>query len=241
VANSVNLFGISDIEIAGIENTGRPVTSLAMRSSVRGTVMEITARQGIFVTPSSELYRIADLSRVWVIGEVYDTDFRWLEIGNNVNISFPGAPGRTVTGQVEFIYPYEQKKKRTVQIRMVFDNNQGFLKPGMFVNVTIDASPRRVLVVPSEAIIRSGTRQMVFIRKAAGRYEPRVVETGLESEGYTEIVSGLTPGEAVVISAQFLIDSESSLREAVLKMTAPKKDGNALKMKMGTADDKGNN
>ena len=237
----LKLFGISDIEIAGIENTGRPVTSLAMRSSVRGTVMKITARQGIFVTPSSELYRIADLSRVWVIGEVYDTDFPWLEVGNNVNISFPGAPGRSVTGQVEFIYPYEQKKKRTVQVRMVFDNNQGFLKPGMFVNVTIDASPRRVLVVPSEAIIRSGTRQMVFIRKAAGRYEPRIVGTGLESEGYTEITSGLTPGEAVVISAQFLIDSESSLREAVLKMTAPKKDGNALKMKMGTADDKGNN
>ena len=237
----LKLFGVSQAEISRLERTGRSVTSLAMRSSITGTVLKVNAREGGFVTPSTELYRVSDLSRVYVLAEVYDTDFPWIKRDDETKVSFAAGPGRSIRGRVQFIYPYEDKRKRTVQVRMVFENRDGLLKPGMFVNCEIEASPRQVLAVPSEAIIRSGIRQIVFVKKGPGRYEPRRVESGVESGGFTEIISGLTAGEEVVTSAQFLIDSESKLREATLKMTSPAKTKDDMKMEMDQADDKGNN
>ncbi len=229
----LRLFGVGSDEIARLERTLRPLTSLAILSSVSGTVMAVRARQGLFVTLKSMLYQVADLSTVWVLADVYENDVPWIGIGNDAWISIEAASGRKLKGKVDFIYPYENPKKRTVQVRMVFPNKEGVLKPQMFANVVIMASPRTVLAVPSEAVIRTGIRKLVFVEKEKGRFEPREVETGIESDGFIEVRSGLSEGEKVVVSSQFLIDSESSLREATLKMKAPKKEMDAMKMDSG--------
>ena len=237
----LRLFGVSEAEISKLETTGKASTSIEMRSSISGTVVKVAAREGGFVTPLSELYRVSDLSSVWVMADVYESDFPWIRKGDEALVSFPAKRGKPLKGTVRFIYPYEKAKKRTVQVRMVFENRKGLLKPDMFVNVSIMASPRKALAVPSEAIIRSGTREISFVKKGPGRYEPRQIETGIESGGYTAVINGLSPGEEVVTSAQFLIDSESKLREATLKMISPKKEKGGMKMKRESSDDKGNN
>ena len=143
-------------------------------------------------------------------------------------------PGTVFSGTVDYIYPYEEGETRTVKVRLVFRNRDFGLRPGMFAGVTIHASRRdNVLAVPSEAIVRSGTEALVFIRRGEGLFEPRKVVTGLVADGYTEIVSGLKEHETVVTSAQFLIDSESKLKEATAKMLERSAAGKpALKMDM---------
>ena len=134
-----------------------------------------------------------------------------------MNIS--AAPGRTFTGTLAYIYPYAESRTRTVKVRMEFDNPDLLLKPDMFADITIDADAiKDAIAVPSEAIIRSGTRQQVFIQRAPGKFEPREVSIGVNSDGWTQIRDGIEAGEEVVVSAQFLIDSESKLREAAAKM-----------------------
>jgi Cu(I)/Ag(I) efflux system membrane fusion protein len=126
---------------------------------------------------------------------------------------------------LSYIYPYAESKTRTIKVRMEFDNTALLLKPNMFADVTIAASNLPdVLVVPSEAIVRSGVREQVFIQRAPGKFEPRAVTLGVSSEGWTEILDGVAPGEEVVVSAQFLIDSESKLREAAAKMRESNRD-----------------
>ncbi len=229
----LRLFGVGSDEIARLERTLRPLTSLGLLSSVSGTVMEVRAREGLFVTPKSMLYQIADLSTVWVLADVYENDVPWIGIGDDAWIYVKAVSGGKLKGKVDFIYPYENPKKRTVQVRMVFSNKEGILKPQMFANVVIMASPRTVLAVPSEAVIRTGTRKLVFVEREKGRFEPREVETGIESDGFTEVRNGLLEGETVVVSSQFLIDSESSLREAILKMKAPRKEMDGMEMGNG--------
>jgi len=182
-------------------------------------VTSIGARQGQFVTPQTKLYTIADLSKVWVYVDIYEDELPWVAIGDKATISVAAIPGTTFEGVLSYIYPYAESMTRTIKARMEFDNPNGLLKPDMFANVTIRAHElRNVTVVPSEAIIRSGTREQVFVQREPGKFEPRDVTIGVSSEGLTEITTGVEPGEKVVVSAQFLIDSESKLREAILKM-----------------------
>ena len=135
------------------------------------------------------------------------------------------VPGTILRGKLTYIYPYADSKTRTIKARLEFDNRELLLKPDLFANVTIHASPRQnVVVVPSEAIVRSGLREQVFVVREPGKFEPRVVEIGLTGGGSTEIRSGVSGGEEVVVSAQFLIDSESKLRESAAKMLEPGND-----------------
>jgi membrane fusion protein, copper/silver efflux system len=194
---------------------------LHIHSPSPGTIINVGVRRGQFVTPRTELYFIADLSRVWVYVDIFDDELPWVTTGDSAVMSVNGRSGETLTGNLTHINPYAERDSRSVKARLEFDNALGLLKPDMFVDITIKAQPaRHVLAVPSEAILRSGLQDRVFVVSAPGKFEPREVVTGVSGEGWTRINQGVRLGEQVVVSAQFLIDSESKLREAAAKMQA---------------------
>jgi len=196
--------------------------SLHIHTPTDGIVMQIGAREGQYVTPETELYMIADLSKVWVYADIYEYELPWVKVGDPVEMQLAGVPGRVFHGHLAFIYPYAEAKTRTIKVRLVFDNAQLLLKPEMFANVTIYAAKQvDALVIPTEAVIRSGAKSQVFVVRDAGKFEPRLITTGLASSNEIAVLDGLKEGEEVVTSAQFLIDSESKLREATSKMLEP--------------------
>ncbi len=206
-------------QIRELEQTGRIKKKIHIHSPFAGVIMHVGAREGQFVKPSTELYKVADLSRVWVFAEVFEYELPWIREGDSAQMRVAALPGRTFKGRVSYIYPYMEAKTRTVKVRLEFDNPDGVLRPEMYANVTLAAGRiDQALLVPSEAIVRSGTRAQLFVVRAPGKFEPRVVTLGLTSDGVTQILDGVKEGEEVVTSAQFLIDSESKLREATAKM-----------------------
>jgi Cu(I)/Ag(I) efflux system membrane fusion protein len=215
----MRLLDVPEHQITHLTNTLEVKKNLHIHSPANGIVTSIGARQGQYVTPQTKLYTIADLSKVWVYVDIYEDEMPWINVGDKATIRVKALPGQSFEGVLSYIYPYAESQTRTIKVRMVFDNPDLLLKPDMFANVVIEASELPDLVViPSEAIIRSGTREQVFVQRAPGKFEPREVIVGVSSEGWTEIKSGIEPGDDVVISAQFLIDSESKLREAASKM-----------------------
>mgnify|MGYP001576776165 CR=1 FL=1 len=182
-------------------------------------IINIGAREGQYVTPTTELYKIADLSRVWVFADVYENEVPWIEAGDPVDMKLTAIPGRVFRGRVGYIYPYAEARTRTIKVRLEFDNPDLLLKPDMFADVIIHA--RRTVdavVIPAEAVVRSGEREQVFVVRGPGKFEPRNVRLGVGSQGLVQVIAGVTAGEEVVTSSQFLIDSESKLREATAKM-----------------------
>ena len=166
---------------------------------------------------------IVDLSTVWVYADVYEYELPWVKEGDRVEMTLASVPGRTFTGELAFIYPYAQSKTRTTKIRLVFDNADLVLRPEMFAEVTIRTDEKmNQIVVPAEAVVRSGDYNQIFVMTGAGTFEPRKVRLGVESGGLVAVTEGVRAGEEVVTSAQFLIDSESKLREATAKMLKPK-------------------
>jgi membrane fusion protein, copper/silver efflux system len=196
--------------------------SLHIHSPAEGIVVNIGAREGQYVTPATEIYMVADLSTVWVYADIYENELPWVKEGDLVEMQVTGVPGRTFRGHLAFIFPYAEAKTRTIKVRLAFGNAELLLKPDMFAEVTIYASKQEsALVIPSEAVIRSGTRKKVLVVRGAGKFEPRTITTGLSSDGRIIVLSGLAEDEEIVISAQFLIDSESKLREATTKLMGP--------------------
>lgn len=206
-------------QLEELERTRQVRRTLHLHSPFKGIVTYIGARAGQYVTPQTELYRIADLARVWVYVDVYEDDLAWVREGDAAEMRVVALPGRVFLGKVATIYPYLEAKTRTAKVRLEFDNPDRALKPEMYANVVLHAS-RQVdaVTVPTEAIVRSGARELVFVVRGPGKFAPREVKPGVSSAGRTQILQGLEPGEEVVVSAQFLIDSESKLREAVAKM-----------------------
>lgn len=196
--------------------------SLHIHTPASGIVINIGAREGQYVTPETELYMIADLSKVWAYADIYEYELPWVKEGDPVEMRLAGVPGRTFKGKLAFIYPYAEAKTRTIKVRLTFDNSELLLKPDMFAEVTIHAGKQlNAIVIPIEAVIRSGSETQVFVVRGAGKFEPRRVTIGLASNNDIAIVEGLNAGEEVVTSAQFLIDSESRLHEATAKMREP--------------------
>ncbi len=196
--------------------------SLHIHTPADGIVINIGAREGQYVTPETELYMIADLSKIWVYADIYEYELPWVKVGDPVEMRLAGIPGRVFKGHLAFIYPYAEAKTRTIKVRLVFENAELLLKPDLFAEVTIYAGKQvDAVVIPSEAVIRSGAKSQVFIVRGAGKFEPRQITTGLSSNDDIAVLDGLTAGEEVVTSAQFLIDSESKLHEATAKMTEP--------------------
>jgi len=212
--------------------------SLHIHTPADGIVINIGAREGQYVTPETELYMIADLSKVWVYAEIYEYELPWVKEGDPVDMQLAGIPGRTFKGHLTFIYPYAEAKTRTIRVRLAFDNPGLLLKPDMFAEVTIHAGKQAdAVVVPSEAVIRSGAHTQVLVVRGPGKFEPRKVITGLSSNNDLAIIDGLAAGEEVVTSAQFLIDSESKLNEATSKMmessATPAPEPNRLTIEQG--------
>ena len=215
----LQLLDVPAHQIRDLERTQKIMKSLHIHSPFKGMVINLGVREGQYVTPQTELYMLADLSRIWVYADLYEDDLPWVKMGDTAVMEVSGIPGKRYTGTVSYIYPFLESATRTTRVRLEFDNRDLDLKPEMFANVTIDANPQRgAMVVPSEAIVRSGTRNEVFLTRGDGKFEPRVVTIGVTSHGLTQILAGVKPDDEVVTSSQFLIDSESNLREATEKM-----------------------
>ena len=215
----LELLDVPEHQIRELEQSREIKKNLHIHSPFDGVVMKIGVRDGQYVTPSTELYEIADLSRVWVIADVYENEMPWIQTGDPVDMKLEALPGKVFAGRVGYIYPYAEAKTRTTKVRLEFANPDLLLRPDMFADVTIHAQ-RRVdaVVIPSEAVVRSGERELVFVVRGPGKFAPRDVKTGVQSQGRVQIIDGVSPGEEVVTSSQFLIDSESKLREATAKM-----------------------
>lgn len=221
----LRLMDVPEHQIQELKESREVTKLLHIHSPAKGIVVNVGIRKGQFVTPQTEMYMIADLSSVWVFVDIFEEELPWVRVGDEAEMRVSAVPGTVLTGKLTYIYPYQESKTRTIKARLEFDNKDLRLKPNMFADVTIHASPRKnVVMVPSEAIVRSGLREQVFVVRAPGKFEPRPVEIGLSGGGFTEIRSGISDGDKVVVSAQFLIDSESKLREAAAKMREPGND-----------------
>jgi Cu(I)/Ag(I) efflux system membrane fusion protein len=193
---------------------------VTFRAPVTGIVLEKKAVQGMRFMPGETLYQIADLSSLWVIAEVNEQDIGQVRIGNSAQVTVDAYPDRKFDGKVDFIYPTLSSATRTVQVRIELNNPKGVLKPAMFANAQIDVGKSgKVLTVPASAVIDSGTRQVVLVRLAEGRFEPRTVTLGKRNDSIVEVLSGVKEGEQVVTSANFLLDSESNLKAALSGMS----------------------
>jgi len=234
----LELLDVAEHQIRELERTHEIKKYLHIHSPFNGIAMKVGAREGQYVTPKTELYMLADLSKVWVYVDVYEYELPWITVGDQVEMELTGVPGRTFTGRLAYIYPYAEAKTRTVRVRLVFDNKELLLKPDMFAEVSIAASRQiDAVVVPAEAVVRSGIREQVFVVRGAGKFEPREIKLGITTDGVTQVLSGLKVGEEVVTSAQFLIDSESKLREATAKMLETLNAGQSVNRSATVSDD----
>jgi Cu(I)/Ag(I) efflux system membrane fusion protein len=208
---------ISEQEIQQLRTDGQPRQTLLMRSPVSGVVLERMAVQGMRFMPGETLFRIADLSAVWLLADVYEQDLALLRVGSPVSVRVTAYPTRVFTGKVSFVYPTVAQETRTARARVELPNPDGLLKPDMYAEAEISASQGagKRLAVPDSAIIDSGTRRVILVQREEGLFEPREVATGARGGGYVEVTSGLTVGEVVVTSANFLIDAESNLKSAL--------------------------
>jgi multidrug efflux pump subunit AcrA (membrane-fusion protein) len=209
------LWDISPAEIARLERTGEPRKALTLHSPVGGIVTAKNVVAGARVMPADTLFAIADLSRVWVLADVYESEAAFVRAGDSARMTLSYLPGREWKGTVTFIAPVVQPETRTVQVRLEFSNSDGTLKPDMFADVVLERSLGRVVAVPDSAVLSTGTRSIVFVAKGEGSFEPREVEAGATTGGYREIRRGVDPGEKVVTKANFLVDSESRLKAAL--------------------------
>ncbi len=210
--------------IKELEESGQVKKTLMLHSPVTGVVVHKTVLEGKYTKPGENLYTIADLSKVWVYADIYEYELPWVKVGQDAEMTLSYLPGAAFKGKITYLYPYLESKTRTIKARIEFDNADGRLRPDMYADVEINTAPKEeVLVVPKEAVIHSGERNVIIIDKGKGFFEPRDISIGLESKDYYEVLQGVAEGEKVVTSSQFLIDSESRLKEAINKMLQAKK------------------
>jgi Cu(I)/Ag(I) efflux system membrane fusion protein/cobalt-zinc-cadmium efflux system membrane fusion protein len=225
-ATRLRYWDITDKQILDLKESGQVRKTLTLYSPYAGVVTMKKVSEGMQVMAGEELLQISDISNVWVNADIYEYEVPWVKVGQTVQVEIPFVPGKVFEGKISYVYPYLKPKSRTMQVRIILANPGFELKPDMFANVRIATEPvKDVLAIPDHAVLNSGKGQTVFVDLGEGRFEPRVVQTGVSNEeGYLEIRSGLNEKERVVISAQFMLDSESKLREAIQKMRAPKSD-----------------
>ncbi|HHM2297804.1 TPA: efflux RND transporter periplasmic adaptor subunit [Legionella anisa] len=188
-----------------------------------GVVVDLNVREGMYVTPDTEMMNIVDLSNIWIIAEVSEEEANSVKVGEKAVATLPAFPGTSWEGQVQYIYPQIDPTTRTLKIRFLFANPKTLLKPNMYATVSLQVNPKpQVLSIPLEALIRSSKGDRVIVSLGDGRFQVREVTTGIESDGRIEILSGLKVGERVVISGQFLIDSESNLKAGMERLDSKK-------------------
>lgn len=221
----LSYWDVPEDEIRRLEETGEPRKGVLLRAPASGVVVEKHAQEGARVMPGAPLFHIADLSTVWVEVEVFEKDLSLLGSGQKATVSLEAYPGETFPGRVTYVYPTVSMDSRTGRVRLEIRNPDGRLKPGMYANVRLEAPPRPpAVIVPQTAVLNTGARSVVFVRRSDGALVPREVETGLAAGDRVEVLEGLEAGETVVSSAAFLIDAESSLGAAMQAMEASSED-----------------
>lgn len=205
-------LGVSDLQISQLEKSKQVKQRLTFFAKKSGYVSHLNVREGMYIQPQIEMLATADLSKIWVIAEVFESQSRLLEVGLPVDMTLKAFSGKTWQGKVDYIFPNLNSVNRTQQIRVVFDNPSLTLKPNMFAQLRIHPQPSsKSLLVPSDAVIRTGSSERVVLALGGGQYRSVEVTTAQQAQGYTQILSGLKREQNVVTSAQFLIDSESNI------------------------------
>ncbi len=212
----LRLWDLTDEQIDELGRTRSARRALVFRSPAQGIVVEKRAVQGMRAGAGEMLYRLADLSVVWVEADLYEREMASMRVGRTATVTLDAYPGERFTGRVSYVYPYVDEQSRTARVRLELANRGGRLKPGMYANVEV-ASPARgpSLTVPSDAVVDSGRAQFVFLSLGDGYFEPRRVQAGRRVDGVVEILEGLSAGDRVASGATFFIDSESQLRAAM--------------------------
>ncbi len=211
-----------EAELRRLERERRASRTVAWPAPFSGIVLEKMVFEGMRFMPGEPLFKIAGISPIWVIAEVFEQDLAHVAVGQPATITVKAYPGRSFQGRVAFIYPTVGPETRTGTVRIEIPNPQGELKADMYASVELDAhaTASKVLTVPDSAVIDNGVRQVVLIERGEGRFEPRPVKVGAKADGFTEILDGVKAGERVVVSANFLIDAESNLKAALSAFTA---------------------
>ncbi len=210
----LRLWDVTDSQIAALERRGKAEPVLTIYATSSGIVMKREALPGKYVEPGTTLYEIADISTVWISADIYESEVAAVKIDQSAVIIFAAYPGETFSGKVAYVYPTLNTEARTVRVRLELPNPELKLKPGMYGNVTLQTNAVRTLVVPKEAVLETGLRQLVFMDRGQGRYEPASVKLGHRGQDAVEVLEGLKEGDRIVTSANFLLDAESKLASA---------------------------
>jgi Cu(I)/Ag(I) efflux system membrane fusion protein/cobalt-zinc-cadmium efflux system membrane fusion protein len=212
----LELWDISNDQIAELEKTGEVRRTLTLHSPAGGVVLHKNAVEGTAVKAGTDLFTVADLDPIWVTAQVFEYELPWVHVGDSAEVYSPYDPALSLKGRVEYVYPYVDSKSRTADVRIVLPNSELSLRPDMYVDVRIETSPHRsALAIPKSSVIRSGERDIVFIAIGDGEFIPREVKLGVEAGTYYEVLDGLTDKMNIVTAAQFLLDSEATLQEAI--------------------------
>jgi Cu(I)/Ag(I) efflux system membrane fusion protein/cobalt-zinc-cadmium efflux system membrane fusion protein len=215
------LWDLPADQFEALETSRQAQTAITFRAPATGYVIEKNALEGQHVTPGQSLYKLADLSTVWVEADIYERELPRVRVGAPATVTLDAYPGERFNGKVTFVYPYVGEQTRTVKVRFAFTNRGTRLKPGMYANVELPTSTGRSLVVPTNALLDSGKEQVVFVAQGDGYFEPRRVTVGQRLDDAVEIVEGLKEGESVATGAAFFLDSESQLRSSLQAYDAP--------------------
>jgi RND family efflux transporter MFP subunit len=214
----LELWDLSDAQIEEVARTGKPVTNITLNSPISGYVITRNAFPKQKITPETELYNIVDLSRVWIMADVFENEASMVRLDQQVTVSPADGRGKSFRAKVNYIQPQVDPITRTLKVRLEAENPEMLLKPDMYADVEFRVEMPGRITVPSEAVLNSGERKTVFVDRGNGYIEPREVETGERIGDRLEILKGLKPGERIVISGNFLIDSESQLKAAASGM-----------------------
>lgn len=218
-------LGVSDNQIKQLKKDYKIKQTISVYAPQDGVVSKMLVREGMFVKPSMRVMTLGDLSSVWLLAEVFERQVQWVETGQSAEVRLSFIPGELWEGKVEYIYPSLDPVTRTLKVRLRFDNPDEKLKPNMYANIKIFGGPKNdTIVIPLEGLIRSGRDERVIIDLGDGKFEARDVIAGIESGGFVEILRGIDEGEDIVISGQFLIDSEASMRGSLTRMSEMESD-----------------
>lgn len=220
--NRLRLLAVPDDVIRRIEQRGEPLDTVPMRAPQAGVVTHLNIAEGMYVTPGLEILTLADLSSAWVLVDIFEPQIAWVAVGKSAEITVPAYPGKSWEGKVEYLYPELDPTTRTLRARLRFANPDQLLKPNMFAEVVIYGGPKRdALVIPREALIVTGEREAVVKRVDEETFQPVQVVVGMRREKQVEILSGLNEGEEIVVSGQFLVDSEANIQASFARLAEP--------------------
>lgn len=221
VRQRLRSLGMQNATIDQLARTGALIERIPVYAETAGIVKSLDVREGDYVKPGTPVLRLQSYSDVWIIASVAEQDLPYIDAGMAASLSVPSAPESAVAGKVDYIYPTIDPKTRTAQVRILVDNASGALRPGAYADVSFDLDGSERLAVPGEAVLRDSSGAHVIVALGDGRFDARAVQTGVSARGLTEIVNGLQPGDLVVASGQFMLDSEVNLREGLAKLSQP--------------------